>query len=187
MRDTAEMSDDEDVPSLVPLEASASHDKLEEASAQPRTGRRFEKSVPVTLITGFLGPLPRPAQFRLPHLEHKRGASVDALLGCAIWYGFHVHVVVQMVEAAPSSRALQRLMQGGTQRGPRAGAGKTTLVDRILTAQHGFRVAVILNEIGDEKGIEKALLQDEAGAHTPRVAATRLKSRRVGTHAFRLA
>ena len=45
-----------------------------------------------------------------------------------------------------------------------AGAGKTTLVDRILTAQHGFRVAVILNEIGDEKGIEKALLQDETGA-----------------------
>ena len=44
------------------------------------------------------------------------------------------------------------------------GAGKTTLVDRILTAQHGYRVAVILNEIGDEKGIEKALLQDESGA-----------------------
>ena len=46
-----------------------------------------------------------------------------------------------------------------------AGAGKTTLVERILTQHHGYRIAVILNEIGDEKGIEKALLQDEAGAH----------------------
>jgi hypothetical protein len=58
-------------------------------------------------------------------------------------------------------------------------AGKTTLVERILTAQHGYRVAVILNEIGDEKGIEKALLQDEEGMQsccctcsTPSQAAT---------------
>jgi hypothetical protein len=44
-----------------------------------------------------------------------------------------------------------------------AGAGKTTLVERILNAQHGYRIAVILNEIGDTHGIEKALLQDEGG------------------------
>jgi hypothetical protein len=44
-----------------------------------------------------------------------------------------------------------------------AGAGKTTLVEHILTSQHGYRIAVILNEIGDSHGIEKALLQDEKG------------------------
>jgi predicted ATPase len=52
------------------------------------------------------------------------------------------------------------------------GAGKTTLVERILTAKHGFKIAVILNEIGDEKGIEKALVQDEAGAQ-PSLACAR--------------
>ena len=41
------------------------------------------------------------------------------------------------------------------------GAGKTTLVNQIVTEEHGFRVAVILNEFGDETGIEKAVLQDE--------------------------
>ena len=41
------------------------------------------------------------------------------------------------------------------------GAGKTTLVNQIVTEEHGFRVAVILNEFGDETGIEKAGLQDE--------------------------
>eukprot|EP00892_Ulva_mutabilis_P008540 jgi/Ulvmu1/6058/UM027_0036.1 len=43
------------------------------------------------------------------------------------------------------------------------GAGKTTLVNYILTENHGYRIAVILNEIGDQRGIEKALLQDEGG------------------------
>jgi G3E family GTPase len=40
------------------------------------------------------------------------------------------------------------------------GAGKTTLVNYILTAQHGRRIAVILNEFGEELGIEKALVAD---------------------------
>lgn len=44
-----------------------------------------------------------------------------------------------------------------------AGAGKSTLVNYILSENHGFRIAVIMNEIGDQKGIEKALLQDEGG------------------------
>lgn len=39
------------------------------------------------------------------------------------------------------------------------GSGKTTLVNYILTAQHGFRIAVILNEFGETQGIESALLQ----------------------------
>jgi len=43
------------------------------------------------------------------------------------------------------------------------GAGKTTLVNYILTAQHGYRIAVIMNEFGEEVGIESALVQDPAG------------------------
>jgi len=37
------------------------------------------------------------------------------------------------------------------------GAGKTTLLNRILTADHGRRVAVIVNEFG-EVGIDHHLL-----------------------------
>jgi G3E family GTPase len=37
------------------------------------------------------------------------------------------------------------------------GSGKTTLVNRILTAQHGKRIAVILNEFGPTSDIEKSL------------------------------
>eukprot|EP00884_Botryococcus_braunii_P000018 jgi/Botrbrau1/10016/Bobra.0012s0103.1 len=44
------------------------------------------------------------------------------------------------------------------------GAGKTTLVNRILSAPHGLRVAVILNEFGEEVGIEKALLKNPEDA-----------------------
>ncbi|KAJ3961434.1 hypothetical protein N0V92_001851 [Colletotrichum tropicale] len=37
------------------------------------------------------------------------------------------------------------------------GAGKTTLLNYILTAQHGKKVAVIMNEFGDSLDIEKSL------------------------------
>ena len=37
------------------------------------------------------------------------------------------------------------------------GAGKTTLVNRILTADHGRKIAVIVNEFG-EVGIDHHLL-----------------------------
>ncbi|XP_024377296.1 uncharacterized protein [Physcomitrium patens] len=43
------------------------------------------------------------------------------------------------------------------------GAGKTTLVNYILNEKHGRRIAVILNEFGDELGIEKAMVNDGAG------------------------
>lgn len=33
----------------------------------------------------------------------------------------------------------------------------------ILTAQHGFRIAVIMNEFGEEVGIESALVQEPEG------------------------
>jgi G3E family GTPase len=43
------------------------------------------------------------------------------------------------------------------------GAGKTTLVNYILSEQHGYRCAVLLNEIGDSADIEKALIRDPEG------------------------
>ncbi|EFJ21747.1 hypothetical protein SELMODRAFT_106303 [Selaginella moellendorffii] len=45
------------------------------------------------------------------------------------------------------------------------GAGKSTLVNFILHAQHGKRIAVILNEFGDELGVERAMINEgESGA-----------------------
>lgn len=43
------------------------------------------------------------------------------------------------------------------------GAGKSTLVNYILNAQHGKRFAVILNEFGEEIGVERALINDGEG------------------------
>ncbi|KAL2631451.1 hypothetical protein R1flu_016137 [Riccia fluitans] len=42
------------------------------------------------------------------------------------------------------------------------GAGKTTLVNYILKEQHGRRIAVILNEFGEELGIERAMINEGA-------------------------
>ncbi|KAG7670129.1 putative COBW domain-containing protein 1 [Nannochloris sp. 'desiccata'] len=43
------------------------------------------------------------------------------------------------------------------------GAGKTTLVNYILSEQHGYRCAVLLNEIADSADIEKALVREPEG------------------------
>jgi len=43
------------------------------------------------------------------------------------------------------------------------GAGKTTLVNQLLTANHGRRVAVIVNEFG-ELGIDAALIENASGS-----------------------
>ena len=39
------------------------------------------------------------------------------------------------------------------------GSGKSTLVRYILTAEHGFRIAVIVNEYGDSSGIEQSVIE----------------------------
>lgn len=44
------------------------------------------------------------------------------------------------------------------------GAGKTTLMNYILTEQHGKKIAVILNEFGDSVDIEKSLTVSQDGA-----------------------
>lgn len=41
------------------------------------------------------------------------------------------------------------------------GSGKTTLVRHILSADHNFRIAVIVNEYGDTAGIESAAVTND--------------------------
>ncbi|KAL7148916.1 hypothetical protein ABFS83_05G005200 [Erythranthe nasuta] len=40
------------------------------------------------------------------------------------------------------------------------GSGKSTLVNHILNTQHGKRIAVILNEFGEEIGVERAMINE---------------------------
>lgn len=41
------------------------------------------------------------------------------------------------------------------------GSGKTTLVNYVLKADHGYRIAVVLNDFGAELGVEKMLVQQD--------------------------
>ncbi|XP_010258098.1 PREDICTED: COBW domain-containing protein 1 isoform X2 [Nelumbo nucifera] len=43
------------------------------------------------------------------------------------------------------------------------GAGKSTLVNFILNSQHGKKIAVILNEFGEEIGVERAMINEGDG------------------------
>lgn len=43
------------------------------------------------------------------------------------------------------------------------GAGKSTLVNYILNGQHGKKIAVILNEFGEEIGVERAMINEGEG------------------------
>ncbi|KAG6398877.1 hypothetical protein SASPL_140348 [Salvia splendens] len=43
------------------------------------------------------------------------------------------------------------------------GAGKSTLVSSILNGQHGKKIAVILNEFGEEIGVERAMINEGEG------------------------
>ncbi|GMN41975.1 hypothetical protein TIFTF001_011192 [Ficus carica] len=43
------------------------------------------------------------------------------------------------------------------------GAGKSTLVNHVLNSHHGKRIAVILNEFGEEIGVERAMINEGDG------------------------
>ncbi|TQD89307.1 hypothetical protein C1H46_025156 [Malus baccata] len=43
------------------------------------------------------------------------------------------------------------------------GAGKSTLVNHILNSQHGKKIAVILNDFGEEIGVERAMINKGDG------------------------
>ncbi|KAL3636205.1 hypothetical protein CASFOL_020752 [Castilleja foliolosa] len=43
------------------------------------------------------------------------------------------------------------------------GAGKSTLVNHIINGQHGKKIAVILNEFGEEIGVERAMINEGEG------------------------
>lgn len=47
------------------------------------------------------------------------------------------------------------------------GAGKSTLVNFIVTTNHGYRIAVIVNEYGDSEGIERPLIKCPDVRKTP--------------------
>lgn len=110
----------------VPLDALAVEQPVP-APGKPKLRATFDKAVPVTLITGFLG----------------------------TWLSKHVQLRL-FLQPDVSHRLSQWAIAS-------AGAGKTTLVNYILTEQHGYRVAVIMNEFGEERGIERAILQDAGG------------------------
>src|SRR5437762_6001139 len=60
-------------------------------------------------------------------------------------------VAMSREAASPNSKASVIILSGFL------GSGKTTLLNRILTADHGRRIAVIVNEFG-EVGIDHHLL-----------------------------
>jgi ABC-type methionine transport system ATPase subunit len=76
------------------------------------------------------------------------GRPCCATLGRYRLFNIAVHEVVHH-KASLSSFAIGFL-----------GAGKSTLVRHILTAQHGRRIAVIVNEFGEELGIERAIVNE---------------------------
>lgn len=67
----------------------------------------------------------------------------------------HVAPTCATAPPAPSRRRPPRSSKGYL------GSGKTTLVKHILTERHGHRIAVILNEFGEEAGLEAAFVQEE--------------------------
>ncbi|KAL0557458.1 hypothetical protein IC582_005996 [Cucumis melo] len=72
------------------------------------------------------------------------------------------------VEIGETVTATQQHEDGGVSVGVTVitgylGAGKSTLVNYILNSQHGKRIAVILNEFGEEIGVERAMINEGDG------------------------
>lgn len=43
------------------------------------------------------------------------------------------------------------------------GAGKSTLLSRILNERHGWRVAIVMNELGPNSSVDRAIIQEQSG------------------------
>ena len=43
------------------------------------------------------------------------------------------------------------------------GAGKSTLLNRILSEQHGLKIAVLMNELGNSASLERSLSIEQRG------------------------
>ncbi|KAF2626418.1 COBW domain-containing protein 1 [Macroventuria anomochaeta] len=71
-----------------------------------------------------------------------------------------VPTLVQDPNALPTTKVPLTIVTGYL------GAGKTTLLNYILTAQHGKKIAVILNEFGDSIDIEKQLTVSDSNSTT---------------------
>lgn len=67
------------------------------------------------------------------------------------------------VHIVPNSSSLSQDSVGVTVITGYLGSGKSTLVSFILNAQHGKRIAVILNEFGEEIGVERAMINEGDG------------------------
>ncbi|XP_022733758.1 COBW domain-containing protein 1 isoform X2 [Durio zibethinus] len=74
-------------------------------------------------------------------------------------------IVAEPSQSNPEQRPDDNVSVGVTVITGYLGAGKSTLVNYILNAQHGKRIAVILNEFGEEIGVERAMINEgESGA-----------------------
>lgn len=69
-----------------------------------------------------------------------------------------IPTLVQDPNALPTTKVPLTIVTGYL------GAGKTTLLNYILTAQHGKKIAVILNEFGDSIDIEKQLTVSDSNS-----------------------
>lgn len=90
-----------------------------------------------------------------PHSETLGGVAAGAAQGEAGPSGSQPAPAVTPPPAQPAAAPVPITLITGY-----LGAGKTTLVNWVLTAKHGYRCAVLLNEIADSADIERALVKE---------------------------
>lgn len=90
-------------------------------------------------------------------------------------YAAQIHLVADVLGMSQVLAAHSELLCGGATPPAKVpvtvltgflGAGKTTLLNYILTAEHGYRIAVIENEFGEELGMEATLMVADAEGET---------------------